>query len=202
MSRKQAKLILILTGLAIVGLIAISVPFVISSVSQNIKKSEVKAQVSQKLGGRQDFSVTDILVESNGWEVAKIESNNSEDPGNPGLVILHQENGQMILKFGPGTYFDKAALDAAGVPLNIENVVVSDKYVSDPILNYLPHQTSFYSVSYIGFKPTQLKVTVFEVPRLNIYSTQAKRDQYTIEIKDWIRSLGLDPSNYTLVFTT
>lgn len=169
-------------------------------------KGEIKQEVVKEIG-RQDFNVEAILVESGDWQLAKLVSTASDDVGNPALVILKKENGKMSLKFGPGTRFPRAELDSAGVPMPILDKLFDSPYVKDPIVNYLPYTTKFYSVELSSTdENTQEKkfllVTVYEVPRYGIYATDEKKAEYKIEITEWIRSLGLDPNNYTLIFTT
>jgi len=68
---------------------------------QNRAKNDIKEVVAKKID-RKDFEVTEIVVEADGWQLARIASTAKQDEGNPAMVILHEENNQLVLKFGPG----------------------------------------------------------------------------------------------------
>lgn len=173
-------------------------------------KNEIAKKVSENIG-RQDFKVEQVLVESDGWYLAKISSTREVDVGNKALVILQKRDNNLVLKFGPGTSFDKEELMRAGIPNVILDALFGDqeKYFKDPIESYLPHTTNFYSiksssasgVDYIPGTKVTLITTIYEVPHLGIYATPEKKVEYQTEINNWIKSLGLDPSNYTVFFT-
>ena len=207
---RQKKTILFILGLIVIAILfAIGVQFALSQTPENIKKGEIKEKVSEEIK-RQDFNVDRVVVESQDWTLGRIESTNENDAGNPAFVILHKENDQMVLKFGPGTMFVKADLDAAGVPQAVQEAIFGgqSKYIKDPIIQYLPRNTDFYSVRYtpsVDEEPDQkkrLSIVIYEVPRLGIYATPQKRAEYKAEVEEWIRSLGLDPSSYTIITTT
>lgn len=209
---RQRRTIIFIIGVVIIGATAIGTILILPSFSpENIIKGEIKEKVSERIN-RQDFIVKEILVETDGWYLARIESTRKEDEGNPGLVILYKEGGQMVLKFGPGTSFVKSDLQNASVPEAIIDAIFGgqSQYITDPILSYLPHDTNFYSVKYTpaedegvnGNTKKLLTVIIYEVPRLGIYATPEKKAEYKAEIEDWMRSVGLDPNNYTLFFTT
>lgn len=172
---------------------------------ENIKKREIKEKIAQKVGDS-NFTVDEIMVESQDWYLAKITVDAKiKEYSSSSLAILHKENGQMVLKFGPGTDFDDTELDKAGVP---SAVYSRDKpYVADPIIKYLPYRTDNYAVqdypskTQIGSvnnkKP--LDLLVYEFPRTSIYATPERRAQYTAEALQWIRNQGLNPDNYTLI---
>lgn len=209
---RERRTIAFIIGVVVIVGTAVGVILILPSFSpENIEKGEIKEKVSQKIG-RQNFTVDQILVESDGWTLGKIASTASDDKGNPALVILHQENNQLVLKFGPGTLFKRSDLENAAVPEAILDALYGgeSKYIPDPILSYMPHDTNFYSVKYtpsggeegVDTSKKLLTVTIYEVPRLGIYATPEKKAEYKAEIEQWIRSIGLDPNNYTLYFTT
>lgn len=173
---------------------------------EHIEKEKIKEVVSEKIG-RQDITIDEVIIDEDGWQLAKVNSTRESDKGNSSLAIVQKTStGEVSLKFGPGTSFEKEELVAANVPESIQNKLFKNKNTTDPIISYLPRRTNFYSVELGGvgeFDPTKrfLRVTIYEVPRYNIYATKEKKDQYTVEINDWIRSLGLDPEKYTLAFT-
>lgn len=209
-SLQQRKTILFIAGCIVIVVIAvISILLLLSLTPENIKKGEIKEKVSQKIN-RQDFTVEQIVAESNDWTLGRITSTNENDRGNPALVILHKEGGQLVLKFGPGTGFSRSEFDTAGIPAAIQDAVFGgqSKYITDPIIEYTPYETNFYSVNYrtnVDAKPGEnkiLNITIYEVPRLGIYATPEKKAQYKAEVEEWIRSKGLEPSAYRISFST
>ncbi len=214
-SINKRKAIIVTILVIIVGLCIVGVDVYYSFFTpEKIKTNQIKQQVSKKIG-RTNFTIQSIIVQTQGWELAQIVSTASADKGNPAYVILQQENGQMVLKFGPGTNFSKVSLGSAGVPLAIENALfgTSDDNL-DPIVSHLPYTTNFYSVTYAGklsspggeneqlVQRTLLTVTIYIAPRFGITDTPQREAQYKAEIDQWIQSLGLDPSNYKMIFTT
>ena len=184
---------------------------------QNRAKNDIKEVVAKKID-RKDFEVTEIVVEADGWQLARIASTAKQDEGNPAMVILHEENNQLVLKFGPGTSFEKTKLEAAGVPVAIQSVLFGPQQEAlDPIANHLPYQTNFYSVTYSGkysgpggssksgekaVRKTLITITMYLVPRLNITDTPERRAKYAAEVRQWIQSLGLNPNDYIITFNT
>jgi hypothetical protein len=70
----------------------------------------------------------------------------------------------------------------------------------DPILSHLPHETNFYSLDLCPDQSTTicLKITIYTVPKYNIYPTPENAEKYTTEVTEWIKSLDLDPKNYQI----
>ena len=206
---RERRTIVLIIGILLLITAAVTLIVLPTLNPENIKKGEIKEKVSEKIN-RQDFNVDQVLVESNGWTLGKISSTNKDDEGNAAMVILHEENDILVLKFGPGTSFFKADLDTAGVPETIQDVLFGgqSKYIEDPIIQYLPRETNFYSVKYVPNPEEQssdkkrLRITIFEVPKLGIYATPEKKAQYKTETEEWIRSLGLEPNNYIFIFST
>jgi hypothetical protein len=200
--------------LGILGsILAIASFFIVQSVvvqllPENIKKSQIKQLVSQKMNGRQDFDITQILVESGGWMLAAISSTREGDEGNNALVILRTVDNKLILRFGPGSSFNKADLGTAGVPQAILDSLYSSAHKADPILDYLPHATQYYEVNYAGTteekvngnKKTVLTITIFTDRHSKLYDTAEKRAEYKDEANQWIQSIFLDSSNYIITF--
>ena len=206
----QRRTIIFIGGVVIIVALAITAIVLLPLFTpENIKKGEIKEEVSKKIN-RQDFDIEQILVDSDDWTLGRITSTNENDKGNPALVILHKENNRLILKFGPGTNFSKSELDKAGVPSTVQDAIFGgqSKYITDPIIEYMPYDTNFYSVRYapnLDAKPGEekaLDITIYEVPRLGIYTTPQKKAEYKAEVEEWIRSKGLDPTTYKIFFST
>lgn len=199
-STSKKRLILIVgIVIALLGIVIATLPHIKSTPEENAKK------VISKAIGRDNFKVSDILIEENGWELVKI---TDESGDNAAFAILHKENNKLVIRFGPGTNFDRKTLSDSSVPESIINKVVGD-YPSDPILKHLPNITNFYKVTYggknvdniqkRGTDATVLYVYIFEVPRLGIYATEDSFDKYKTEINQWLTSLSLNPNDYVLV---
>ncbi len=172
---------------------------------ENIEKREIKEEIVRKVGGV-DFTVDEIMAESQDWYLAKITVHaKDKDNNSSSLAILHKENGAIVLKFGPGTDFNDTELDQAGVPSAVYSR--EKKYQADPIIKYLPYRTDNYSVQDYPSKTVvgdinskkPLDLLIYEFPRTSVYATPERRAQYTAEALQWIRNQGLNPDNYTLV---
>lgn len=172
---------------------------------ENIEKREIKEQIVKKIGNI-NFTVDTILAQSQDWYLVSIIANaKDKDYDSPSMAILHKENGKFVLKLGPGTDFEDADLDQAGVP----NAIYSRNkpYVADPIIKLLPYRTDNYAIqeypskTLIGTpdRKKPLDLLVYEFPRTSVYATPERRAQYTAEALQWIQNQGLNPDNYTLV---
>lgn len=173
--------------------------------SSSSQLRDIKNAISEKIN-RSDFTVTDIVVQDNGWQLVKIAFSGND---NSASVILDSKDNSLVVMFGPGTSFSRSDLEKAGVPSRIINIVSVDQ-LNDPILKHLPYKTDFYEVDYSGKdisstakskggQATLLSVYIYEVPRLGIYANQDSFNKYQLEIIQWIKSIGLDPNAYKLI---
>lgn len=205
--------------------VALLVPFALSFTPENIKKNEIKDSISKKIS-RDDFSVDEIIVEEDGWYYAKISfKENGGEHDNSSFAILHEEDGELVLKFGPGTSFDRGQLDTAGVPSVISKPQGSVPV--DPIVKHLPYETDYFNVriaappaekldghdhtpesqsdselSTVGTldNKKELTVYVYEFPRRGYEVTPQKIAKHKNEITTWMQSKGLNHENYVLTF--
>jgi len=226
MFRQNKRLKLIALGIvSIATILLVIIPFGLSFTPENIRKSEIKDRISQKIG-RGDFEVKEIVKESQGWYLARI-GFKKEKYENTSLAILRLEGGRFVLKFGPGTSFNNELLDAVGVPKDLYDR--QGKVALDPITELLPYDTDYYTVRTsappsaklsndenhnhasavedtdlptIGTpeNPKELTVYAYEFPRTGEKVTPEKIARYTTEVKSWIQSQGLSTDNYTLTF--
>lgn len=196
-SKKQIMISVVVIVVLVVGFIGLL--FIGGPLSKNAR---IKRAISQKIH-QSDFKVNKVIIEDNGWELAEISNKSGE---NLALAILHNENGGLVVRFGPGTSFDRKAMLDASVPDSIISKVIGGPS-ADPIMSYLPHSTKFYKVTYGGNSTVQgkdittLYVYIYEVPRLGIYATEDSFDKYKLDINKWLTSIDRNPNDYLLVLS-
>lgn len=117
--RAYRKLILIVLASALALLLGTTI------VNNQINKVASEDVLVKKLN-RTDFTITKTLVDDKGWRLVRIISTRSEDKGNTAYAVLHNEEGQTVLKAGPGTYFSSRVLTDSGVPGDIQKKIFKE----------------------------------------------------------------------------
>lgn len=75
--------------------------------------------ISRRIGNS-DFRIVNTLVDSDGWQLVRIEPL-SDSGGEGGFVVLQQEGDVVTLKAGPGTYLSDSNLRSTGVPREVQS---------------------------------------------------------------------------------
>ena len=194
---KKAKIIIIVLG-AIVVLAVVVIGLSMFSPT----KLAVKQTVSDSIG-RTNFNVEKILIKEDDWILARIVSTEQLDKGNPALVILRHEDGELVLKFGPGTSFSGFDLSEAGVPNTILSVLFGNSISADPIKNMLPYSDRYYTISVNTTSSSDIvginiRINMLEpMSQNNIESAEIYKAEALEKIREW----GFNSEDYDIIFT-
>jgi len=97
---------------------------------------------------------------------------------------------------------DSFILDSVtGDRINEEMAQISRDF---PILARLPHRTNFYELEFFAL-PTEeeprimFRLTIFEVPRYNLFATRERFEAYREESRIWLYAQGMSPDEYGIV---
>lgn len=113
----------VITG--ILALLVVAIIAVITTANsdrpghQTATTAATEKVISRRIGNT-DFRVTNTLVDSDGWQLVRIEPL-SDSGGEGGFVVLQQEGDIVTLKAGPGTYLSDSTLKSAGVPREVQS---------------------------------------------------------------------------------
>lgn len=201
----------VITTIIVVSLFVVTISIVFLTVDytnpENVKKREIKEVIKQEIGDI-SFTVDEIIAESQGWYLAKItvQSSGDKNYNQSSMAILKDEGGKKVIKLGPGTSFEDADLDKAGVPDAIYNR--EKKFTVDPITKYLPYRTNDFSlqiypskIDVVGTTDNKkpLDLLIYEFTRTDIHATPERRAKAKSDAIIWMQSVGLNPDNYELV---
>lgn len=109
----------------VIALLVIIVMFIIATIianrpSQPTTNTAATEKVIARRIGNTDFRITNTLVDSDGWQLVRIEPLNGNG-GEGGFVVLQQEGDVVTLKVGPGSYISDSSLRSAGVPSQVQS---------------------------------------------------------------------------------
>ena len=106
------------------GLILLLLPLLFLQGKSQLQTGKVKEIVEVALDRPEDsFTLSGTSIDQDGWKLMRLTSTRENDKGNTAFIIVYQDEEEVTLKVGPGTYFSRESMQNAGVPPEIQTQI-------------------------------------------------------------------------------